>query len=289
MGTRGQVIATLAALGLVVTGCSSGQDEPGGGETVTVTATGDSASSSPTKSESPDPESSSSETSQTSETPSSSPTTQDVASGLPTNPGDYADEFVRAWGIGDRPKASRYATESAADDIFAHDGRGGSTWEQDSTAVQGTRTQVRYTNGNGASLYVLVDTATAGSGLGDAVVGANIEWDDTSAWSTDDDAVPEDDSDEGVTGLPSTVNEYCDALVRAWGNNDRSAAEDYATSSTVSQLFDDHTPGQTDWARTSSTSSSATYTNDAGDTVTIHVHASRVSSGRGDAAYSAGF
>src|SRR5699024_4246649 len=283
MGTPRMVrgsAALAAMLALGMSGCSSdaGASEDGGTVTVTETSSpAESSSSSTSSEESEEPESSS-----TSSTSSASETSDEGSSvsGLPGDPGDYADAFVRAWGIGDRPAATRYATPEAVSALFAYDPRGGSTWQRVGSTTQGERTQVRYTDGNGSTLYVLLDTATAGAGEGGAIVAGNVEW----TGAVDPEPAPEP-TEEEARGLPSTVGPYCDALVRAWGADNRTSAADYATSGATSTLFDTLTPGQSDWARTGSTDSSATYENGAGDRITIFVDPATVSAGVGDAAY----
>src|SRR5699024_9423436 len=141
-------------------------------------------------------------------------------------------------------------------------------------------TQVRYTDGNGSTLYVLLDTATAGAGKGGAIVAGNVEWTGDVA----PEPVPEP-TEEQARGLPSTIGPYCDALVRAWGADNRTSAEDYATDGATSTLFDSLTPGQGDWSRTGTTDSSATYENGSGDRITIFLDPATVSAGVGDAAY----
>src|SRR5699024_2210468 len=117
MGTPRMVrgsAALAAMLALGMSGCSSdaGASEDGGTVTVMETSSPPESSSSSTSSEeSEEPESSS--TSSTSETSRETSDEGSSVSGLPGDPGDYADAFVRAWGIGDRPDATRYATPEA--------------------------------------------------------------------------------------------------------------------------------------------------------------------------------
>lgn len=124
-------------------------------------------------------------------------------------------------------------------------------------------------------------------------MGANVEWDDAdNVYSGDPNWwVPPDNSGNSttVTGLPSTAGEYADALVRAWGVGDRAAADDYATGGAMATLFDGYGAGGSGWRRTATTTSSATYTNSDGGTLTVHLDATTVSAGRGDSVYSATF
>ena len=216
---------------------------------------------------------------------------QDAAS-LPTSPGAYADGFVRAWGIGDSQDASRYATEAAVTSLFQYDGRGGGSWVRQSSAVLGGRTQVRYVDGTGASLYVVVDTAAAGRGASRAVVGANMEWQNVdNGYQGDPGSGGYDYPDRPAvaTGLQTSVGEYADALVRAWGVGDAYAADAYATDGALSIMFAQYGTGGSSWRRTASTSSSATFTNHDGVRLLLGLDPAKVSAGRGDGVHSASF
>ncbi len=266
----------------LVAGCSLGsQDEDGGSETVTVTS---SSSSTPTQE-------THTETATGSPTspPSASATPDgdddgeddDSGDGLPSDPGSYADGFVRAWGIGDREDASRYATASSVSTLFAIDTHGGSSWTRTSTARQGDRSQVSYSDGEGFVLHVLVDRETAAAGEGDAVVSASLEYEGADAsedWEADD---------SGTSVAETTAGTYCDALVRAWGSGDRGTADDYATAGVMTQLFDDYGTGGSGWSQTSVSPSEAVYTNSDGTTLTLSFDSNAVEQGSGDAIHSA--
>lgn len=212
-------------------------------------------------------------------------TTPTAGSSLPTDIGRYADGFVRAWGIGDRPGASRYATVSTVSSLFATDPRGGSSWQRGSQVQQGDRTQVSFTDDTGTTLYVLVDRATAATGSEDAVVAANLEYEDSS--TPDYDAGEEAAGLSDITVSETTVGAYCDALVRAWGAGKRTTADKYATQTAMTQLFDDHGTGGGSWSRSSSDAYSATYTNSSGATLTLYVEPIAVAAGRGDGIFTA--
>lgn len=286
---RGAVVA-VASLTLVG-GCSllpqgdDGSEEP---ETVTVTSSSSSTSTQETHTET----ATATETAEESETSSPSdtstspePAQSSAANGtLPKNAPSYADGFVRAWGIGDRQDASRYATTTAVSSLFGVDARGGSNWSRDGEVDQGGRTQVRYTNDDDLVLYVLVDRSTATSGDGHAVVGASLEYESSSAG--------EDDDSDGVadTTVPETsTGTYCDALVRAWGSGKRATADRYATSTAMRQLFDDHGTGGSGWSRTSVSRYNAVYTNTDGTTLTLYFNSVSVANGWGDGVYYAEF
>lgn len=272
---RGSVVV-VASLTLVV-GCSLGAESEGP-STVTVTSSSSTpqtqtetttATQTPTSSSPSSPSSSAPDPTTTSSAP-------DVA--LPTGVGPYTDGFVQAWGIGDRSAASSYATTTAVSSLFAYDGRGGSSWTRGAATEQGNRTQVKYTDGTGQTLYVLVDTAAAQQGSANAVVGANPEWEDTHETVP----APDDwDIDTPASGLPSTVTEYADAFVRAWGV-DAVSMDDYASDDVVTTLYTDYGSGGSNWSRSASTSSTVTYSNTDGSTLVLSLDAATVSAGSGE-------
>lgn len=55
----------------------------------------------------------------------------------PTNSGDYADEFVRAWGAGDMDRVKNLASADAVDVVSEHGNDHGTSW--------------KYTGGEGAA------------------------------------------------------------------------------------------------------------------------------------------
>lgn len=222
---------------------------------------------------------------------------QPAAPSLPTGVGAYADGFVRAWGIGDRPTAASFATADTVQSLFQYDPRGGSTWARQTTVEQGGRSQVRYTDGNGASLYVLLDTTGARAGTQQAIVGASVEWDDyddvySGDWGADP-VVPAEPAEPAVpataTGLPTTAGAYADELVRAWGAGDAIAADLYASDSALITLFGEGGVGGPTWKRTSTTSSAVGYTNADGVGLLLYLDPTIVSSGYGDGVVSAMF
>ena len=278
---RGSVVA-VASLALVG-GCGLGDDGGDTGsdpETVTVT---DSTSSTPTQ-ETHTETATETATASSTQPPDPEPDATSRASddGLPTETLEYADAFVRAWGLGDRDDASRFATPTTVSSLFAMDPRGGSSWARDGEVDQGERTQVRYTGDDDMVLYVLVDRAAAQSGAGDAVVGASLEYEYDPG---------EESAGISDTTVPETsVATYCDALVRAWGAGEEGTAEKYATRTAMDGLFGDHgTAGGSGWSRTSSDDWSATYTNTDGSTLTLFVNSVSVESGLGDGVYYAEF
>lgn len=281
------VVASLT----VVVGCSRGStDEGSRAETVTVTSSSSSSATQETRTETATETAPASETAPSSSTPDTASSSDTAAGDLPTDVAEYADSFVRAWGIGDRDDASRYATSTAISDLFAMDSRGGSGWTRQDSTEQGTRTQVKYTDDNdsASTLYVLVDRDAATSGSPDAVVGASLEYELGEDYSYDPGEESAGISD--ITVPETTTADYCDALVRAWGAGNRTTADQYATQTAMDGLFGDQdVAGGSGWSRTSSTSYSATYTNTDGSTLTLSVNSISVDEGRGDGVFYAEF
>lgn len=281
------IVASLALVG----GCSLGSQEADSDpETVTVTSSSSSTSTQETHTETATATETSTASSSTSRSTPGLATTSPAAGGnLPTTPLDYADGFVRAWGIGDRQEASRHATATTVSSLFAMDARGGSNWSRDGEVDQGGRTQVRYTDGTGFVLYVLVDRATARAGDGDAVVGASLEYEVTGS----EDGYDPGEESAGISDITvpeTTIATYCDALVRAWGAGKETTADRYATPTAMDGLFADHgVAGGSGWSRTSSDSYSATYTNTDGSTLTLYANSISVANGWGDGVYYAEF
>ena len=201
---------------------------------------------------------------------------------MPTTAGDYADGFVRAWGIGDRGTAERYATNDTVASLFAGWPRGGSTWKRTRSDPQDARTQVTYMDADRTTLYVVLDTATMARGTEDAIVGTTIEHDVAAEPESGMDGIDADDY--AVTGLPTTVTGYADAFVRSWGVGDPVAGQ-YLREWVVEGLYGGGNGiGGPSWARTASTSTTATYTNSGdGSTMVITLDPDRVAAGRGDA------
>lgn len=298
MGNFKGAVAVVASLTLV-SGCSllsQGDDDADDPETVTVTSgedadadsdedrDEDSDSEQETHTETATETAEETEPDSETETSSDSPDPSSSTGNLPTSASSYADGFVRAWGIGDRQDASRYATSTAVSSLFGADARGGSNWSRDTSVDQGSRTQVRYTNDDDLVLYVLVDRSTASSGNEHAVVGASLEYESSSAG--------EDDDSEGFadTTVPETsTGDYCDALVRAWGSGKRGTADRYADSTAMRQLFDEHGTGGSGWSQTSVSRYNAVYTNTDGTKLTLYFNSVSVSNGWGDGVYYAEF
>lgn len=281
---RGTVSVVAAAA--LLTACSSGPDEREASSTVTVTyssstsnaPTTQTVTSSPSpgggRGTSPDAASTSSPPGNPSGTstggPDASPgtpTSTDAPSSPPQDIGAYADTFVRAWGRGDRGVASTYGTSTAVSSLFGQRSSGGSGWQRRSLSGDGGSMVVTYGDGSDV-LTVRLDAGTASSGGEHAVTSASLD-------------VTDGGDDTSGAGLPRSITAYADAFVRAWGKGD-SSAWTYATDGVESGFGAVHPSGGPRWARTSSTATSATYTDREGGTLVLTLDPSRVSVGTED-------
>ncbi|MEK4241643.1 hypothetical protein NYE39_06515 [Janibacter sp. FSL W8-0316] len=278
------VLAVTALLAAALSGCSSGSDEPTETDgTVTVTyssstsnapttqtvtsspspgdggtsrATGDGGTSRATGDGSAgDPSGSSSPSSTSSGPGASAPTSP------PKDIGAYADTFVRAWGRGDRSVASTYASASAVSSLFGQRAVGGGGWQRQGLTHDGGSVEVRYSDGTD-TLTVRLDAGDAAAGTEHAVSSATLSAD---APQTGD-------------GLPTSLTDYADAFVRAWGKGE-SGAWTY-TSDAVELTFGSTNPsGGPRWSRTSSGTTTVTYSNRHGGTLVLTLDLELVGSG----------
>lgn len=157
--------ATLAA-SLVLAGCASANDDSasGNGETSRSATTSEPASPTSTASsprESPD-------ASNDGDSPEAS-----ASESIPTDPVDYADALVQAWGLGDEDRMSRLASDEVVDDLTGVAMPGGSHWDQTGADAGAGSSFVSYTNTeNGATVDLRVENETASAGEQHAVVEA---------------------------------------------------------------------------------------------------------------------
>ncbi|MGE9781543.1 hypothetical protein [Janibacter sp. G368] len=284
---RGTVSVVAAAA--LLTACSSGPDEREASSTVTVTYSS-STSNAPTTqtvTSSPSPgggRGTSPDAASTSGTPGGpsvtstggpdaspgGPTSTDAPSSPPKDIGAYADTFVRAWGRGDRAVASTYGTPTAVSSLFGQRSSGGGGWQRRGMSGDGGSMVVTYGDGSDV-LTVRIDAGTAASGGEHAVTSASLDVTDGG----------EDGDDTSGAGLPTSTTAYADAFVRAWGKGD-SSAWTYATDGVESGFGAAHPSGGPRWSRTSSTATSATYTDREGGTLVLTLDPSRVSFGAED-------
>ncbi|MFX4286125.1 hypothetical protein ACQBJO_12115 [Janibacter sp. G349] len=291
---RGTVSVVAAAA--LLTACSSGPDEREASSTVTVTYSS-STSNAPTTqtvTSSPSPgggRGTSPDAASTSGTPGGpsvtstggpdaqpggpdaqpgGPTSTDAPSSPPKDIGAYADTFVRAWGRGDRAVASTYGTPTAVSSLFGQRSSGGGGWQRRGMSGDGGSMVVTYGDGSDV-LTVRIDAGTAASGGEHAVTSASLDVTDGG----------ENGDDTSGAGLPTSTTAYADAFVRAWGKGD-SSAWTYATDGVESGFGAAHPSGGPRWSRTSSTATSATYTDREGGTLVLTLDPSRVSFGAED-------
>lgn len=270
------VLAVTALLAAALSGCSSGSDEPtetDGTVTVTYSSSTSNAPTTQTVTSSPSPSdggtsrATSDDGSAGDPSGSSSPssTSSGPGAGAPTSPpkdiGAYADTFVRAWGRGDRSVASTYASASAVSSLFGQRAVGGGGWQRQGLSHDGGSVEVRYSDGTD-TLTVRLDAGDAASGTEHAVSSATLSAD---APQTGD-------------GLPTSLTDYADAFVRAWGKGE-SGAWTY-TSDAVELSFGSTNPsGGPRWSRTSSGTTTVTYSNRDGGTLVLTLDLERVGSG----------
>lgn len=270
------VLAVTALLAAALSGCSSGSDEPTeteGTVTVTYSSSTSNAPTTQTVTSSPSPgdggtsRATSDDGSAGDPSGSSSPssTSSGPDAGAPTSPpkdiGAYADTFVRAWGRGDRSVASTYASASAVSSLFGQRAVGGGGWQRQGLSHDGGSVEVRYSDGTD-TLTVRLDAGDAASGTEHAVSSATLSAD---APQTGD-------------GLPTSLTDYADAFVRAWGKGE-SGAWTY-TSDAVELSFGSTNPsGGPRWSRTSSGTTTVTYRNRDGGTLVLTLDLERVGSG----------
>jgi catechol 2,3-dioxygenase-like lactoylglutathione lyase family enzyme len=76
-------------------------------------------------------------------TSSTTGTTAEPA-GFPNGAADYTAELVRAWGVGDRTEAARFAVPSAVDTLFGFADPGGPRWDLESCEGAGGTTYCAY-------------------------------------------------------------------------------------------------------------------------------------------------
>lgn len=93
-----------------------------------------------------------------------------VSAGLTTDPGGYADSWVRAWGAGDYDAAEVYGSDDAMYH-FGIDPVGGTDWAR--ASINGS--EVRYQDGGGNILVLVLDLERVAAGAQDGVMFAYYE------------------------------------------------------------------------------------------------------------------
>lgn len=89
---------------------------------------------------------------------------------MPTSVRTYANQFVRAWGLGDTVKMSRYATGSAIADLQGLGYVGGPHWNNGGVVYQDGRAYVTFDNTDtGQSFLVYLDPSLVSQGSQQAI------------------------------------------------------------------------------------------------------------------------
>lgn len=205
-------------------------------------------------------------------------TTQAAAStpALPRSEAEYADAWVRAWGMGDDAQMAAYADRYVHGE-FSGTAGGGQWARQEWGSYEEGLVFVTYEDaGTGEGLFVLVDPGIVAIGAQHGVVSVARM---PAGW---DQAVPDSD-DGGVEplGLTTDIGEYADSWVRAWGAGDWDTATVYGTDDAM-YLFGVDAAGGTDWARTGVSGTEVRYGDSGGNVLVLVLDADRVAAGAGD-------
>lgn len=89
---------------------------------------------------------------------------------LPTSPADYADDFVSAYGVGDKDKVAELANDNAYTALYHHQHGSADRWDRRSAQSRAGTTYVVYKNlETKGRLTVSVNNETASHGEEDAV------------------------------------------------------------------------------------------------------------------------
>lgn len=152
------------------------------------------------------------------------PTAAAQAAPIPTYAAGYADDFIRAWGRGDRARMALLATSNVT---AALPGSGGRYWSRTAVDAGFGKVYVSYRNTvTGDKLTLLVINELAGEGRPDAIQQVSYT------------SYP----------LPHNATAYADQLVRNWGVGAVHSEHRYATDSVVATLGP---AGGPHWARVS--------------------------------------
>lgn len=186
---------------------------------------------------------------------------------IPTYAVAYADDFVRAWGRGDRDRMDLLATSPV---LAALPDSGGSAWYRTGADAGWGKVFVSYRNSaTGDEMTLMVINELAGQGRPDAI----------------QDVIYTD------AALPRTPVAYADGLVRAWGAGAVRAEKRFATEEVVDALG---AAGGPDWVRVASEGAAGsvyvTYRNGVtGQRLVLRVISEAASQGRPQAVVEARF
>lgn len=167
---------------------------------------------------------------------------QDAAT-LPTEPGEYADALIRAYGADDRETASVYAIPEAVEQLFdsGEVPPGDTTWRRigEEEWDRGTL-RIQYVNDGGVRADVVLLPDEVGAGLPQAVRMVD-------QWVEDDDEDTGNPGDD-ITGLPTDPETYADEFVQHWADGNGDAAAAYATEEVLDTVMPVYNTG--DWQMT---------------------------------------
>ena len=152
------------------------------------------------------------------------PPTPDSWQGLPqvpTRPAAYVAALVDAWAHGDSGEMARYAPSDVVDSLVAVEDALPVTGDA-RCFTHGGATSCEVITADQRSLELVVDRPRVRRGAEQAVTGVRL-----------------------LGGLPTTEEEYVDALVTAWREDDRLRALRFATPEVVATLFDHDSRGWT--------------------------------------------
>lgn len=292
--TRG--LGALAAVTLAVSASAcDAEDEPVTAPAVTATPTPEAVDDAPattapapttqdaapmTEEPSPEPTTTAPEptTAEETTTPAAEPTTQAAPPGLPRGVEEYADTWVRAWGLGDDATMATHA------DRYVHaqfsGTAGGGTWaRQQSGSYEEGLLYVSYEDSQTLEgLLVLVDPGLVDIGAQHAILEVTRLDPGTGAFGLSGPAAAPAPQPAGLT---TDVGGYADAWVRAWGAGDYAAADVYGDVGAMYH-FDVDPAGGTDWARTGVSGAEVSYQDGGGNVLVLYLDTTLVAAGATD-------
>lgn len=208
-----------------------------------------------------------------------SPAAAPAAPGLPRVAEEYADAWVRAWGLGDDDQMAAYA------DRYVHDQysgtAGGGTWvRKESGPYEDGLVFVTYEDSRtGAGLFVLVAPNLVEIGARHGLVSVAQLPPGSGVPGLGDAAPPEE---EGTpAGLTTDIAEYADIWVRAWGAGNYERADVYGSTEAM-YLFQIDPVGGGDWARVGVSGTEVRYRDGGGNTLVLQLDGARVAAGATD-------
>jgi len=191
--------------------------------------------------------------------------------GAVVSPTAYADQLVRAWGRGDRPRVDALATAAVARALFTYSTPGGVTWRRIAwEGAAGTMFVTYHDDARGGTMTVGVSDVILSEGREHAAYTVRFS-----------------------QPHPIGPAAYADRLVRAWGRGDHVATGAYATAAVARVLFAHADPGGSQWRRIAADGAAGTtyvtYQDDRGTRLVLGVGNAAEQDGRWHAVYEARF